>query len=118
MLESLPSADEHVLFQQAGIHWDLAMLEAAAGSSGGGCRRGDAGGASTTNAAATRTSYINARLLIAEHGTTDEAVLQEIFTGLPTGDDLWYRAGWLLVDRLRTLGRPADADALENRLQT
>jgi hypothetical protein len=60
---------------------------------------------------------INARLLIAEHGTSDDALLQEIFAGLPTGDDLWYRTGWLLVDRLRTLERPLDAEALETRLQ-
>lgn len=116
VLDSLPSAEQSVLFQQAGIHWDLALLRleqrsveeavAEARSAAQYYERGGYEGQLT-----------NARLLIAEHGTTDEAMLQEIFEGLPTGDESWYRAGWLLVDRLRTLGRPVDADALTNRLQ-
>ena len=115
VLDSLPSADETVLFQQAGVHWDLAMLA---------MQRGEIP-AAVDYARQAAESYerggfegqlLNARLLIAEHGTTDDQMLQEIFNSLPTGHDQWHRAGYLLADRLRGLDRSAEAEALEARL--
>jgi tetratricopeptide (TPR) repeat protein len=115
VLDSLPSADETVLFQQAGVHWDLAMLA---------MQRGEIP-AAVDYARQAAESYerggfegqlLNARLLIAEHGTTDDQMLQEIFASLPTGHDQWHRAGYLLADRLRGLDRTTDAEALEARL--
>ena len=43
-------------------------------------------------------------------------MLREIFTSLPTGDDQWRRAGYLLADRLRFLDRTTEAEALEAHL--
>ncbi|TDO49222.1 hypothetical protein EV643_106191 [Kribbella sp. VKM Ac-2527] len=115
VLDALPSADEPVLFQRAGIHWDLAMLS---------MQQGDYATA-VTEAAQAATHYerggfepqlLNAKLLIAEHGTTDEKSLEQIFKTLLPGDDQWYRTGWLLADRLRTQGRDHEAATLEAQL--
>jgi tetratricopeptide (TPR) repeat protein len=116
VLESLPSAEQSVLFQRAGIHWDLAMLKMQQGetTAAADCARS---AAEYYERGGYEGQLINARLLIAEHGTTDDAMLREIFAGLPTGDDVWYRAGWLLVDRLRTLGRTVEAEAVETQLR-
>jgi cellulose synthase operon protein C len=116
VLDSLPSAEQAVLFQQAGIHWDLAMLKMQQGDTAAAVDRAHHA-AEYYERGGYEGQLINARLLIAEHGTTDATMLQEIFAGLPTGDDTWYRAGWLLVDRLRTLDRSVEADALETKLQ-
>jgi hypothetical protein len=115
VLEALPSAEESVIFQQAGIHWDLAMLELQKGEPAAAVaqarqaaeyyERGGFDGQQT-----------NARLLIAEHGSTDEVLAREVFDSAPPGEDLWYRAGYLLLDRLRTLGHTEEATALEARL--
>ncbi|HET6293212.1 MAG TPA: hypothetical protein VFG33_07555 [Kribbella sp.] len=115
VLESLPSAEQSVLFQHAGIHWDLTMLA---------MQQGDLETAvvEATQAAESyerggfESQLLNARLLIAEHGSTDDAMLREIFTSLPTGADQWRRAGFLLADRLRFLDRTTEAEALEARL--
>ncbi|GAA1608576.1 hypothetical protein GCM10009789_73790 [Kribbella sancticallisti] len=117
ILDPLPSADQAVLFQRAGIHWDLAMLALQKGETPVAVQH-------TTQAAESyerggfEGQHLNARLLIAEHGTTDATLLEELFNTIPTGDDLWHRAGWLLADRLRTLNRPEEAAALEARLQS
>ncbi|WP_328329166.1 hypothetical protein OHA70_05350 [Kribbella sp. NBC_00382] len=115
VLEALPSAEESVIFQQAGIHWDLAMLE---------LQKGDPAAAVTQARHAAQYyerggfdgQLTNAKLLIAEHGSTDEVLAREIFNSTPPGEDFWYRAGYLLLDRLRTLGRTDEANALETRL--
>jgi tetratricopeptide (TPR) repeat protein len=114
-LESQPSADERVLFQTAGVHWDRALIALQQGET-------DTAVQHATQAAehyergGYADQHTNARLLIAEHGTTDEKLVEQIFTTLPTGHDLWHRAGWLFVDRLRSQGRTQEATALEARL--
>ena len=111
---TLPSADEPVLFQRAGIHWDLAMLAMQQGQLA----------AAVTEATEAATHYerggfepqlLNARLLIAEHGTTDEKPLEELQEP-PQDHDQWHRTGWLLADRLRPQGRDHEASTLEARL--
>ncbi|GAA1552285.1 hypothetical protein [Kribbella lupini] len=115
VLQALPSADEHVLFQQAGIHWDRAILALQQGEVG------------TLVAEATQAleayerggyedQHLNAQLLLAEHATTDETALQQIFTTLPTSHPHYHRTGYLLADRLRQLDRHQEADALEAQL--
>ncbi|TDU91015.1 hypothetical protein EV138_4616 [Kribbella voronezhensis] len=116
VLESLPSAEQPVLFQQAGIHWDLAMLKMQQGSISEAVEHAR-NAAEYYERGGFEGQLLNARLLIAEHGTTDATMLQDIFTTLPTGDESWHRTGWLLADRLRTLGRTAEAEALEKQLQ-
>ena len=115
VLEALPSADQTVLFQQAGIHWDLAMLE---------LQKGDIP-AAVAQARQAAEHYerggfegqlVNARLLIAEHGTTDDVMVREIFDSLPTGEQAWQRAGYLLLDRLQSQGHQEEAAALQARL--
>ena len=59
--------------------------------------------------------HLNARLLIAEHGP-DEQYLEQLFPTLTPGTEPWYRAGWLLVDRLHTQGRTPEATTLEAEL--
>lgn len=114
-LDALPSAEESVLFQRAGISWDLAMLamqqgetESAVGHAQQAAESYERGGFES--------QLLNARLLVAEHGTTDDTMLREIFESLPTSDDHWHRAGYLLADRLRTLNRTPEAESLETRL--
>ncbi|MEU4391241.1 tetratricopeptide repeat protein [Kribbella sp. NPDC023855] len=114
VLESLPSADQAVLFQQAGLHWDLALLELQKGETAKAVAEARQA-ADYYERGGFEGQRTNARLLIAEHGTTDDALLREIFDSTPPGDDLWYRAGYLLVDRLRTLN-PTEATTLETRL--
>ncbi|MEV8374616.1 tetratricopeptide repeat protein [Kribbella sp. NPDC056861] len=116
VLDALPSADDTVVFQQAGVHWDLALLE---------LQVGDVGSAVTQARQAAEYyerggfegQLINARLLVAEHGTTDDTLVREIFNALPAGDPAWHRAGYLLADRLRALGRPEEASTLEAQLR-
>jgi hypothetical protein len=115
VLEALPSADEAVTFQQAGIHWDLALLELQKGEPTAAVDQARRA-AEYYERGRFEGQLINARLLIAEHGTTDDVLAREIFESAPAGGDLWYRAGYLLLDRLRALGRTDDANALEARL--
>lgn len=115
VLESLPSADQAVIFQQAGIHWDLAMLELQKGEPAAAVAQARQA-AEYYERGGFEGQLTNARLLIAEHGSTDDVLAREIFESTPPGDDLWYRAGYLLLDRLRILGRTDEADALEARL--
>jgi tetratricopeptide (TPR) repeat protein len=115
VLEALPSADETVIFQQAGIHWDLAMLELQKGNPAAAVTQARQA-ADHYERGAFEAQLTNAKLLIAEHGTTDEALAREIFTSTHPGDDLWYRSGYLLLDRLRTLGQTEEANALEAQL--
>jgi tetratricopeptide (TPR) repeat protein len=115
LLEALPSADERVLFQTAGVHWDLAVIALQQGEVDTAVQQATAA-AEHYERGGFEDQCTNARLLVAEHGTTDSKPVEEIFTSLPTGHDLWHRAGWLLVDRLRTEGRLQEATALEARL--
>ncbi|TWD79375.1 hypothetical protein FB561_0433 [Kribbella amoyensis] len=115
VLDALPSAEQPVLFQRAGIHWDLALLALQQGDTA--TAVAEAGQAvEPYERGGFEDQALNARLLIAEHGSTDAEPLREIFTSLPTGHDQYLRAGWLLVDRLRQLGRPAEADTLAEKL--
>ncbi|WP_432942236.1 hypothetical protein ACQPXM_35240 [Kribbella sp. CA-253562] len=117
LLESLPSADEQVLFQQAGVHWDRAILA---------LQQGDVATlvTSATHAAEAyerggfEDQHLNARLLLAEHATDDETALRRIFDTLPTGHPAYHRTGYLLADRLRELNRLHEAEELEARLNT
>ncbi|MEV6282358.1 hypothetical protein [Kribbella sp. NPDC051770] len=115
VLEVLPSAEEHVLFQQAGIYWDRGILA---------LQQGDL---ATLVADATRAAeayerggyedqHLNAQLLLAEHASTDAAALEGIFNSLTTSHPHYHRAGYLLADRLRQLDRHQEADALEDQL--
>ncbi len=115
VLDALPSADQRVLFQTAGIDWDLALIALQQGDTETAVRHA-ALAAEHYKRGGYADQHTNARLLIAEHGTTDEKLVEQIFTTLPTGHDLWYRAGWLLVDRLNTQGRSQEAQALQDRL--
>ncbi|MFI5711800.1 tetratricopeptide repeat protein [Kribbella sp. NPDC051620] len=115
VLDALPSADEAVIFQQAGIHWDLAMLELQKGDPAAAVAKAHQA-ASYYERGSFNTQLTNAKLLIAEHGTTDDALPREIFNSTHPGDDFWYRAGYLLLDRLRTQGRTEEANALEAQL--
>ncbi|WP_433009742.1 tetratricopeptide repeat protein [Kribbella sp. CA-294648] len=115
VLESLPSADQSVLFQQAGLHWDLALLELQKGETAAAVAEARQA-ADYYERGGFEAQRTNARLLIAEHGTTDDALLREIFESTPPGEDLWYRAGYLLVDRLHTLNNPTEATTLEAQL--
>ncbi|ADB35009.1 hypothetical protein Kfla_6006 [Kribbella flavida DSM 17836] len=115
VLDALPSADEAVIFQSAGLHWDRAMLALQQGEI-------ESAVAETTQAAeyyergGFEDQLLNARLLLAEHSTTDETALAAIFASLPTGHPQYHRTGYLLADRLRILNRPQEAEALEARL--
>ncbi|MFI7062155.1 tetratricopeptide repeat protein [Kribbella sp. NPDC050124] len=115
LLEALPSADQRVLFQTAGVHWDLAVIALQQGETETAVQQATQA-ADHYEKGGFEDQHTNARLLIAEHGTTDAKLAEDIFTTLPTGHDLWYRAGYLLLDRLRTEGRTQEADALETRL--
>ncbi|MGW1342551.1 tetratricopeptide repeat protein [Kribbella sp. NPDC002412] len=115
LLEALPSADQRVLFQTAGIHWDLAVIALQQGETETAVQHATQA-AEHYERGGFEDQHTNARLLVAEHGTTDEKLVEQIFTTLPTGHDLWHRAGWLLVDRLRTQGREQEATTLESRL--
>ncbi|NEA34164.1 hypothetical protein [Streptomyces sp. SID13031] len=115
VLDTLPSADEVVIFQQAGIHWDLALLELQKGEATAAVEQARQA-AEYYERGGFEGQLINARLLIAEHGSTDDVLAREIFESTPVGEDLWYRAGYLLLDRLRALGRADEAATLETRL--
>jgi tetratricopeptide (TPR) repeat protein len=115
ILAALPSAEQSVLFQTAGIHWDLALIALHHGDSDTAVQRASQA-ADYYERGGYEDQRTNARLLIAEHGTTDEKYLEELFPTLAAGTELWYRAGWLLVDRLKTHGRAQDAASLEARL--
>lgn len=115
LLETQPSADESVVFHTAGVHWDLAVLALQQGEPETAVRH-----ASQAADHYQRGGYddqrTNALLMIAEHGSTDEKALEQLFPTLTARTDHWYRAGWLLVDRLRSQGRTQDAAQLESEL--
>ncbi|MEU4608204.1 hypothetical protein AB0F43_34915 [Kribbella sp. NPDC023972] len=115
VLDTLPSADQRVLFQTAGVHWDLAVIALQQGETDTAVQQA-VQAAEHYERGGFEDQRTNARLLVAEYGTTDTQLVEEIFTGLPTGHDLWYRAGWLLTDRLRKQGRDQEATTLEARL--
>lgn len=116
ILEPLPADDQAVLFQRAGIHWDLALLALQKGEPASAVREAQQS-AEYYERGGFEGQLLNSRLLIAEHGTTDDVMLRELFTSIPTGDELWHRAGWLLVDRLQALGRADEAATVETQLQ-
>ncbi len=115
ILAALPSADQPVIFQTAGIHWDLALIALHQGDTDTAVQQASQA-ADHYERGGYEDQYLNARLLIAEHGTTDEKSLEQLFTTLTAGTEPWYRAGWLLVDRLKTQGRSQEAASLEERL--
>jgi cellulose synthase operon protein C len=115
-LDALPSADETVLFQQAGIHWDLALVELQVGETAAAVSHAQQA-AEYYERGGFEGQLINARLLVAEHGTTDDTLVREIFDSLPVGDPTWHRAGYLLVDRLRASDQPEEASSLEARVR-
>jgi len=114
VLNALPSADQPVIFQTAGVHWDLAMIALNQGDSDTAVRHASQA-ADHYERGGYDDQHTNARLVIAEHGT-DEKLLEQLFPTLTTGTDPWYRAGWLLADRLRTQGRTQEATSLEEKL--
>jgi tetratricopeptide (TPR) repeat protein len=114
ILDALPSADQPVIFQTAGIHWDLAMIALHQGDSATAVLQATQA-ADHYERGGYEDQHLNARLLIAEHGT-DEAYLEQLFPTLTPNTDPWYRAGWLLVDRLHAQGRAQEATTLESRL--
>jgi tetratricopeptide (TPR) repeat protein len=113
VLDSLPSADHQVIFQTAGIHWDLALIALQQGDPATAVQQATHAGEHYE-----RGGYVdqrtNARLLIAEHGEASYA--EELFPTLAVGSEAWYRGGWILVDRLRSQNREQEAAALEARL--
>jgi cellulose synthase operon protein C len=115
VLDALPSADQLTLFQAAGLDWDLAWIALRRGETDAAVRHASQA-AELYERGGYEDMHISARLLVAEHGTTDETLVEQIFTALPSGHELWHRAGWLLVDRLNAQGRTQEATALEARL--
>ena len=115
ILAALPSAEQSVIFQTAGVHWDLALIALHHGDSDTAVQQASQA-ADHYERGGYADQQINARLLIAEHGTPDEQSLERLFPTLTAGTEPWYRAGWLLVDRLKTQGRTQDAASLEERL--
>ncbi|HEU4946015.1 MAG TPA: hypothetical protein VFT31_02570, partial [Kribbella sp.] len=112
LLTALPSADVPVIFQTAGVHWDLALIALQQGDADTAVQQASQA-AEHYERGGYQDQHLNARLLIAEHGTTDEKYLEQLFPTLTTGTEPWYRAGWLLVDRLRAQGRTTEATSLE-----
>ncbi|MFK4086727.1 hypothetical protein ACI2LF_21650 [Kribbella sp. NPDC020789] len=115
ILEALPSADVDVIFQTAGMHWDIALIHLQQGDRARAVAEADEA-ADLYERGGFEDQYLNAQLLLAEHGTEDEKALQDLFDSLPVGADLWHRTGYLLVDRLRATNQPDAATALEARL--
>ncbi|MEV5964775.1 hypothetical protein AB0L70_23590 [Kribbella sp. NPDC051952] len=114
ILDALPSADQHVIFQTAGIHWDLALIALQQGDPNIAVQQATQA-AEHYERGGFEDQHVNARLLVAEH-STDETYVEQLFPTLTQGTEPWYRAGWLLVDRLRTQGRDHDATKLEEQL--
>ena len=114
ILDALPSAEQPVIFQTAGIHWDLAMIALHQGDSATAVQQATQA-ADHYERGGYEDQHLNARLLIAEHGP-DEKYLEQLFPTLTPGTESWYRAGWLLVDRLHTQGRTPEATTLESQL--
>jgi hypothetical protein len=117
ILEALPSADQDVIFQTAGAHWDLALIHLQQGDTANAVAQADEA-ADLYERGGFEDQYLNAQLLLAEHGTEDEKALEDLFNSLPANSDLWYRTGYLLVDRLRTTNKQDAATALETRLNS
>ncbi|MET7277522.1 tetratricopeptide repeat protein [Kribbella sp. NPDC005582] len=117
IIDALPSADQEVIFQSAGVHWDLALIHLQQGDQTNAVAHADEA-ADLYERGGYEDQYLNAQLLLAEHGTQDEKALTELFNELPANTDLWYRTGYLLVDRLRSVGQPDAAAALETRLNS
>jgi cellulose synthase operon protein C len=117
VLDALPEHDERVLFQQAGVQWDRAVMALDQGETAAAVELADRA-AAYYERGGHEGQALNARLLQAEHGALDETALRVIFDSLPIGDRQWHRAGWLLVDHLRALGREPEADSLESQLTT
>lgn len=117
LLVPLPSAEPAVVFHTAGLDYDRSALadrmgrreEAAmlAGRAAEGYERIGA----ADNAA-------DARLTQAEllDEPAAEPLLRQVFESVEHGTNLWYRAGYALADALRTLGRDAEADTIQSRL--
>ncbi|GAB3946532.1 hypothetical protein GCM10029976_074230 [Kribbella albertanoniae] len=117
ILDALPSADQDVIFQSAGVHWDLSLIHLQQGDQATAVTHADEA-ADLYERGGYEDQYLNAQLLLAEHGTEDEKALQDLFNELPANTDLWYRTGYLLVDRLRGVGQADAAAALETRLNS
>ncbi|WP_405062039.1 hypothetical protein OG474_10360 [Kribbella sp. NBC_01505] len=117
ILEALPSADQDVIFQTAGVYWDLALIHLQHGDRTAAVAHADEA-ADLYERGGYEDQYLNAQLLLAEHGTEDEKALDDLFNSLTPETDLWYRTGYLLVDRLRGVGNPDAAAALETRLNS
>ncbi|SEE68929.1 hypothetical protein [Jiangella alba] len=115
VLGTLPSADQEVLFQTAGVEWDLAMIALRRGETDTAVRYATQA-AELYERGGYDDMHAQARLLIAEYGSTDVQPVEQLFASLPAGHELWHRAGWLLVDRLEAQGRHQEATALESRL--
>ncbi|MGW6282454.1 tetratricopeptide repeat protein [Kribbella sp. NPDC055071] len=110
ILDALPSADPQVSFQTAGIHWDLALIALQQGDPKTAVQQATQAGEHYERGGF-EGQHTNARLLIAEHG--DPSFAEQLFPTLTAGTEPWYRAGWLLVDRLRAQNRDQEAVALE-----
>ncbi|GAA0603949.1 hypothetical protein HPO96_18475 [Kribbella sandramycini] len=117
VLQQLPADNPDVLFQSAGTYWDLALIALQQGKVPTAVEHADEA-ADRYEQGGYEEQYLNAQLLLAEHGTEDEKALEELFGELPQGTDLWFRTGYLLVDRLRAVSRAGDATALETRLNS
>ncbi|MFC9689768.1 hypothetical protein ACFTSF_14590 [Kribbella sp. NPDC056951] len=117
ILDALPSADEDVIFQTAGVHWDLSLIHLQQGDQATAVAHADHA-ADLYERGGYEDQYLNAQLLLAEHGTEDEKALEDLFNSLEAATDLWYRTGYLLVDRLRGVGQAEAAAALETRLNS
>ena len=70
LLDALPSADQPVIFQTAGVHWDLALLALQQGDSATAVQHASQA-ADHYERGGYADQHLNARLLVAEHGTDE-----------------------------------------------
>ena len=93
------------------MHWDLALIALQQGDADTAVQQASQA-ADHYERGGYEDQQLNAHLLVAEH-SADETLLEQLFPTLTAGTEPWYRAGWLLVDRLRTHGRTTEATSLE-----
>ena len=111
LLDATPWPEEPI-FQLAGVRWDHALVALQRGQPETAVQLAAQAG-DLYERGGYEDMQLNARLLVAEHGSTDAKELEQLFPTLTPGTDGWYRAGWLLADRLRTDGRDQEANSLE-----
>jgi cellulose synthase operon protein C len=115
----LPSAEPEVAFHTAGLDFDRAVLAQDAGRTDDAVRLLDRA-ADGYEAIGADDNAADARLTLATllPSAESEPALRRVFDAAEPGTNLWYRAGYTLADVLRDLNRDAEADRLEETLDS